>query len=165
MKHLKPAILPLAVLAIIGGTVAYLVATGREYEDFVEEHGHHHEPPHGGTLILLGDHAAHIELLLEPDTGNLTAYLLDGHAEHPVRIKDESLAFELRTAESDAWQPVTLDAVASELTGETIGDTSKFVAEVDALRGQEAFGVRTPTFTIRGIPMAGVETTFPEGNE
>jgi hypothetical protein len=165
MKGIKIAILPIAVVIVLAAIVLWMMASGREYEAFVEEHGHHHVAPHGGTLIMLGDHTAHIELVLEPDSGHLTAYLLDGHAEHPVRIADETLAFDVQLEGSEAWRPVTLEAVASSLTGETVGDTSAFEATVSELVGVEAFGVKTPAFTIRGVEMPGLETRFPEGNE
>ncbi len=32
-------------------------------------HGHEHAAPHGGTLIVLGDEFAHLELVLDPGTG------------------------------------------------------------------------------------------------
>ncbi|MBK7495896.1 MAG: hypothetical protein IPI28_11060 [Candidatus Omnitrophica bacterium] len=41
-------------------------------------HDHHHAAPHGGTMVALGDHMAHLELVLDSQNGTLTAYILDG---------------------------------------------------------------------------------------
>jgi len=38
-----------------------------------EEGGHEHHAPHGGTLVVFGDEAAHVELVLDPKTGALPA--------------------------------------------------------------------------------------------
>lgn len=165
MKSLRIAILPFVACVLVLTCLGYFWSTGRELEDFKEEHGHHHEPPHGGALIELGEHVAHIELVHDPESAVLTAYLLDGHAEHPVRVPNDTLAFQVRADDSSDWMSVELKATASALTGETIGDTSEFKAEVPPLQGKKKFAVRTPDFTIVGVKMDAIETRFPEGNE
>ena len=51
-----------------------------------QAHHHEHTAPHGGTLVALGEEFGHLELLLNKETGELTAYVLDGEAEKPVRL-------------------------------------------------------------------------------
>lgn len=165
MKSIRIAILPLIACVLVLACLGYFWGSGRELEEFKQEHKHHHQPPHGGALIELGDHIAHIELLHDPESATLTAYLLDGHAEHPVRVPDDTLAFEIRLDGSGDWVPVKLAATASALTGETKGDTSEFKAEVSLLRGKGKFAVRTPSLTIFGVNMDAVETRYPEGSE
>ena len=47
---------------------------------------HIHVAPHGGTLVPLGEHAYNLELVRDADTGRLSLYVLDGHAENFIRI-------------------------------------------------------------------------------
>ncbi len=142
-----------------------LLLTGSDYESYAQAHGHAHVAPHGGTLIVLGDHVAHIELVLEPDTGQLTAYALDGHAETPVRLSTPALDLSFRFTSDEPWRAAPLLARANTLSGETVGDTSEFTAQVPFLQGQERFEVRLAPITIRGVEMPALETRFPEGNE
>jgi len=127
-------------------------------------HGHHHEAPRGGTLIALGDHMGHFEVVLDADTGRFTVYALDGHVENPVRMEQESFTWTLRTSVEDEIE-VTLAAVANPLTGETVGDTSQFEVVDERLQGLESFQMMIPAFEFRGIDVSAMHVPFPEGNE
>src|ERR1035438_8875229 len=48
-------------------------------------HKHEHHPPHGGTPVVLGDEAYHIELVLDASAGTLQAFVLDGELENFIR--------------------------------------------------------------------------------
>lgn len=129
------------------------------------DHHHHHEAPHGGTLILLGDHVGHLELVYDAEQGMLTAYALDGHAEHPVRLTQASLTLDI---DEDAGGPalqLVLQAVPNPLTGESVGDTSEFRGEAKALANRPQFKGWTPALHFRGVDCAAAEFAFPEGNE
>jgi len=135
---------------------------GHEHDD--DSHSHHHEAPRGGTLIALGDHMGHFEMLLDAERGTLTIYALDGHAEHPVRLEAESFDLTLRLPDGEEIE-VSLAAVANPLTGETAGDTSQFEAQDERLQGLSAFQVMFPAFEFRGIDVPAMDVPFPEGNE
>lgn len=140
-----------------------------EHEDDAHDHesghGHHHDAPHGGTLVMLGDHIGHLELLYDAETGLLTAYALDGHAEHPVRLTHAEVVIEvLEDATGPALQ-IPLQAVANPLTGETVGDSSEFRAGVKDLANRPQFKGRTPALHFRGVDCPPTEFAFPEGNE
>ena len=132
---------------------------------------HVHEPPHGGALQVLGDEAAHVELVLERGAGRLTAYLLDGEAERAVRIAAPVL--ELRVDRIDgadaspAVRPfvLSLAAVANVLTGETVGDTSQFEVTDARLAGVKRLAGEIPAITVRGMRFERVRLLVPEGNE
>src|SRR5438045_6213064 len=70
-------------------------ATGHADHDEDHDHDHHHhhadKGPHGGALVAIGEDDAHLEFVLDADTGKLTAYVLDGAAEKPVAIKQAKL--------------------------------------------------------------------------
>lgn len=97
------------------------------------QHHHHHAAPHGGSLVELGTEAAHLELVVNRASGSLTLYVLDGEAEHAVRVASPSLTLHV---ERDGGAPVvvTLGPVANALTGETVGATSQFAAIHDVFR-------------------------------
>ena len=130
-----------------------------------EDHGHSHEAPRGGALVELGDHVAHFEVLLSAQTGTLTFYAMDGHVETPVRLSAEG--FPVLITLDGAAEPIALEmkAVASELTGETVGNTSEFAVTDERLLDQARFQAVIPSVEIRGVPFENVAFSFPEGNE
>jgi len=130
-----------------------------------EDHGHSHEAPRGGALVELGDHVAHFEVLLSAQTGTLTFYAMDGHVETPVRLASEG--FPVLVTLDGAAEPIALEmkAVASELTGETVGNTSEFAVTDERLLNQAHFKAVIPAVDIRGVAFENVEFSFPEGNE
>lgn len=127
---------------------------------------HEHKPPHHGTLVCLGDEFAHLELVLEPASGRLTAYALDGEAERPVRLKARSLAISI-IPRRPAGQPftLTLRAVADPLSGETVGDTSEFHVSASRLQGLLEFDGQLVDLRIRGRRFHAVSFNYPRGNE
>ena len=127
-------------------------------------HEHEHTAPHGGTLVVLGDEFAHLELVLDAGTGKLTAYVLDGEAENPIRLEQEEIEMKIGAGEK-ASATLKLKAVPSVLTGETAGDSSEFSVQSDRLKGIERFGAVITSITIKGKEFEGVELGFPEGNE
>jgi len=130
---------------------------------------HEHKAPHGGTLVELGEEFAHLEISLDAKTGELTAYVLDGEAENPIRLTDKSidLSIENIAPKNAAKQPlaIALNAVASALTGEKVGDTSEFSATVEALKGATGFDATIAKLTIKGKTFEMVKFNFPKGNE
>lgn len=119
------------------------------------DHHHHHSAPHGGVLVALGEHAANVELVLQAGEGKLTAYILDGCAEKPIRITQPTLRLEV-AADSAAPAMVELKAVANALTGETVGDTSEFVLTAESLKGAERVSGRIAAVAVRGVGYADV---------
>jgi hypothetical protein len=119
--------------------------------------GHVHVAPHGGTLVELGDHAYNLELVRDAAAGKLIVYVLDGHAEHFVRIK--SPAIELIAMPGGNYTPLSLKAVANSATGETVGDTSQFEVQADWLKTTAEFaGIFT--VDIRGTKFEQVPFAF-----
>lgn len=125
--------------------------------------GHHHTPPHGGAPVVLGAEAYHVEFVLDADAGRLRAYVLDGHMEQFIRLPAPALEVILNLP--DGSQPLTLAAVANAATGETVGDTSHFAGQTDALRGRTNFQAVLRSLTIRGQTFEKVAFDYPRGNE
>ena len=97
------------------------------------EHECVHDPVYGGKLIEIGEHFAQVELLHDPETGKLTAYLWDGHAEHARPVAMESI----RVTVGDLV--VKLLPVSDPLTGDQPGASSRFEGTSERLRDLESF--------------------------
>jgi hypothetical protein len=134
-----------------------------------DDHGHHHhKAPNGGTLIALGDHFAHLELVLDKETGRLKAFVLDGEAEKAVRLKQDSIVIEALLPAADGeptTTTLTLRPSSNVLTGEKVGDTSLFEGGYESLKGVEKFTGVVKELEIKGTTLKDVKFQFPEGNE
>jgi len=126
------------------------------------EVGHHHDPPHGGAGVTLGDEEAHIEFLVDEEAGTVTAWFFKPHMERYLRIKTES--FVVLAKEPDGEARLTFTAVANAGTGETVGDTSQFVARADWLAGTGSFDAVLPEVSVRGTVYRNIAFNYPKGN-
>lgn len=124
---------------------------------------HEHHPPHGGTPIVLGREAYHLELVVDPVASRLSAYVLDGEMENFIRVKAAS--FEVVASGGAERRILTFRAIANPATGETIGDTSQFEAQADWLKTAATFDASLRSLDIRGTTFAGVAFNFPRGND
>jgi hypothetical protein len=124
--------------------------------------GHHHEPPHGGTAIDLGDEEAHLEFVLDAAAGKLTCYVFKAHMSGFQRITQESL--ELSATVGGKAETLTLKAVANAATGEKAGDTSQFEAQAEWLKTAKNFDAELKTINVRGKDYAALKFKFPKGS-
>lgn len=99
--------------------------------------GHAHGPVHDGELVELGEDFAFLELLLDPDSGQVTCWSHGAHVKPGLRLKQESITLRIAT-EGAPWE-LTLQAQADELTGEKPGDSARFLGEDARLRGRRGF--------------------------
>ena len=139
--------------------IAAFSACGKNTNRGEKHGGHVHTAPHGGTLVELGEHAYSVELVRDTAAGRLTAFVFDGHAENPVRIKSPTL--EIIAMPDGIYTPVSLKAVANSITGETVGDTSQFEVQADWLKTAGDFaGIFT--IEIRGTKFEQVAYSLPK---
>ncbi len=124
---------------------------------------HEHLPPHGGTAIVLGSEAFHLELVREKETGVLKMFVLDGHMEKFVRISQETIEVEIQ-ADGFLTDTVFL-AVATAATGETVGDTSLYETSADWVKTLDRFRGVISKIRIRENSFTNTVFSFPEGNE
>lgn len=122
-------------------------------------HTHEHTAKHGGTLVELGGEFAHLELVLDAQTGKITAYAMDAEVEKSERLKQEKIGLSVN------GKTVELSAVANELTGEKVGDTSEFAGQADMLKGLKTFDGAITEITVRGRTFKNVAFKFPQGND
>lgn len=126
---------------------------------------HVHAPPHGGTAVVLGNEAFHLEFLRDAIARKFQVYVMDGELEKFIRISVPS--FTVTAAVGGQKQTLTFKPVANPATGETVGDTSLYEAQADWI-GQitaEAFNAVVDAITIKGVQFKNVKFNFPNGNE
>ncbi|MGD0566156.1 MAG: hypothetical protein ABSA34_02355 [Candidatus Goldiibacteriota bacterium] len=125
----------------------------------VQVYAHEHKAPHSGVLVECGEEFAHIELLNDPESGKLTAYVLDGEAENPVRLRQGSIKLKIKAGGKDIL--LALKAVANPLTGETVGDTSEFSAVSEKLKGTAGFTGQVTLIKINGETFRNLAFSYP----
>ncbi|MBA3849509.1 MAG: hypothetical protein C0502_05865 [Opitutus sp.] len=124
---------------------------------------HAHTAPHGGTLVEVGEHQFALEFVRDAAAGTLTLYVLDGHAESFVRLSARTIEAVLEV--KGRAEKLTLAAVANELSGETVGDTSQFAAQADWLRREGEFKGRIAALEIRGQTFKDIAFGFPTNED
>jgi len=124
---------------------------------------HEHHAPHGGTPVVLGDEAYHLELVLDAPAGKLQAFVLDGEMENFVRSTASS--FEATVTVEGEKHTLIFQAIADSATGEKVGDTALFEAQADWLKTTPKFDAVLTSLTIRGSTFAAVPFNFPLGND
>lgn len=133
-------------------------AQGDDGHDHSHE-GHVHVAPHGGELVAIAEEFFNAELLLNSETGELRVYLLDSHAEGPVRVDQE--AIDLTVQLDSVTHELSLPAVADALTGETAGDASQFAIQSSALVGVRTFQGTFGRIEGRGEVFESTAFAFP----
>src|SRR5918993_5620009 len=103
-------------------------ATAQVFDD---TEAHADRPPHGGVVVPLGAHLAHAELVVVPDTGELTLYVLDGEGQPGQRVAQPTVVIDVET--SGRLVRLEMSAVPDEGVGERVGDASRFVVRSDDL--------------------------------
>lgn len=137
-----------------------------EYTHAESENHHHephyHEPPHGGAGVTLGNEDAHIEFLADAEEGTVTAWFFKPHMEQYLRMDLES--FEVLVKRSEGEIKLVFEALANPGTGETVGNTSQFVANAEWLGKAETFDAVIPEITVLGKTYNNLEFNYPKGN-
>lgn len=163
--YLSRAVVCAAVVALASPSSAQTAQTTKPTQEQKPPHeGHHHEAPHGGALVEIGDHFAFIELLHDASAGTLTLYVLDGSAEKAVRVAHPSLTVRLERPSGPA-QPIELKARARAITGETVGDTSEFVGTSELLKGLKSGRGTLAEIVIKGQTLKDLAIRWPSDNQ
>ncbi len=121
--------------------------------------GHAHGAPRGGVLVVLAEEIAHVELVFDATNGQIDLYGLGPHASEPMRMEQEDIRLFLYRG-GEAIRVILLP-VASELTGETVGDTSHYAAADKRLVGAEKWKGRIQSVGIRGDLYEQVKVAYP----
>ena len=153
---MKMRLLGIAVLSW-----GFLAGCAKEHDHGGHDHGHAHAAPHGGSLVMLGSHAAQVEIVVDAEQKRLVMYVLDGHAEHFLRVSQVSV--EMEVSYKGAKETLVLKAVANAATGEKVGDTSQFEAALPWAFEGVKFEAAIKRIEIRGTKYSNEVFSFPEG--
>jgi hypothetical protein len=118
---------------------------GKKKHDHDHDHGHHHHAPHHGSLTLLGEHAAQIELVVNAESGKVEVYILDDEAEAPLTIDQADL--ELVVTLPEATEPLTLKLAPADAAKQQDG----FVAQDDKLKGVKALKATVTSLKVKDV--------------
>lgn len=156
--------LEIVIIAFIGLFCLYLIATGTDIESFRQKHGHHHTAHHGGVLVCIGMHKAHLELVHEPESGNLTVYVLDDQGENYYFLDLHDLPLQIKRQEENTWTDITLPAIEDNTIGSRSGRSCIFKNMVPELVAQDRFQVRIPDLEFFGNLYPSFVVTYPDGS-
>jgi hypothetical protein len=103
-------------------------------------------------LLNLGDHAAHLELVIDQRAGTLTAYFLDGTCLYPVCVPEKELSITFDEigpdVSFDKFGTMTIHAVPNLDIQEAKGEASIFSETSEMLRMGDHFGATIKSFTV-----------------
>lgn len=119
-----------------------------------------HPPPHGGTTVKMGANAQ-LEFVLDPSSGLLTAYVLDGMGMGTQRSTAKTIELQV-TPPGGQPTALSLASTANGLTGDTVGNSSQFGGTLPALKGQTAFTGVVKSFTAGGQTVSDVAFSYPK---
>jgi|SRR5579863_5012249 len=161
-------------------------------DDHDHDHGHHHhhaeKGPHGGALVAIGHDDAHLEIVLDAESGKLTAYVLDGEAEKVISIKQKNLQLAITLEhdhdghdahekdeddkktdgdekKKDELPESTAVLMLAAVSPAADGSASEFAGQSDELKGVKEFEAALSSITVGDEHFQGVLFKYPEGNE
>lgn len=110
--------------------------SGRQDANTPDDHAHPTHGPHGGSLIELGLHEYHGEMVLDEGAHKVTIYLLDADAKGPVSAEGEVVINATVGGEPQQYPltPVTTDQAAPANSAFEVTDQSL----VEALHDHDA---------------------------
>lgn len=137
------------------------------------EDEHDPRPPHGGTLVEVGDDFAYVELVLDHEQATLTAWVYGPRVEQPLVLNQPFIELEItptklrRDVPGDALyelhEPFMLELhpLIEAPKQETFEYAWRFGAELDALRYIEEFEGAIEAFTARGHTYNAIPFKYP----
>lgn len=152
---------------------------GADHDHDHDHHHHHHaeKGPHGGALVAIGEDAAHLEVVLDAESGKVTAYVLDGEAQNPVAIKAEQLELTYTREHAHDHEgedekgkdgddlPESGSIVLAAVTPADDGTSTEFSGTAEDLKGAEKFDAVLTSIKIGKDEFKQVKFAYPEGNE
>ena len=117
-------------------------------------------PQHGGFLIMLGDEAGYLELVVDSVEGKLTAYVLDNRAKDPVGLGQSSFDLELvrRVVMGKGVEVITYNLSLSSANS----DNSAFSVQDDRLKDIDSFQGNIGTISLNGQDFNNISFSFPQ---
>lgn len=123
--------------------------------------GHTHEPPHGGTPVVVAEHKYNLELVRDGAAGLMQAYVLDDGFHDFVRVPETNFTvlanIEGRTERAEFMR-------VTNAMSPNPGDPSfQFAAQAEWLKTATNFEGMIPTITLKGGTFTNITFPFPKG--
>ncbi len=124
-----------SILAVFALTLSFSIqAEDKKPED--------HKPVHGGTILEVGEEAAHIEFVHDEKAGKITLYIMGGDAKTALNLKEapklnlktKAGNKQLETKGADATWTATDEALKDEPSGRialTLPDGKKYNVAIE----------------------------------
>lgn len=148
-----------AIVPTDSGEMSPEEAGGMRAEDSTMKEHAPPATPHGGTAVKLGM-AAQLELVHDPSSGLLTAYVLNAAGTESLRIAAKTITLEV-TPPGGAATALVLAATANGLTGDTVGNSSQFGGTLAALKGVTAFTGAVKAATVGSDSFTNIRFGYP----
>ena len=142
----------------------------KEHAGHDHDHDHDHDKheaagaPHKGELVEVGEEVAHLELVLDAETGKLTAYVLDAAGKKDVTVAMTELKLQFAAGKkgslpADGFQDLVLKAVDAK-----DGKASQFSGTSDKLKGVKEFTGVFASLKVGEKPVDNIPVKFPSGH-
>lgn len=129
-------------------------------------HGHshdHHDPPHGGTPVLIAADKFHLELVLDAHAGKMQAYVLDGHLESYIEVAETGFVLVAKTG--GLTEQLNFQRAPAPGSSAVPQASSLFEAHADWLKTAKQFEGGIPTITLNGTTFSNISFPFPKGTK
>jgi hypothetical protein len=102
------------------------------------EQGHGHHGAHGGALIEVGDHVAHVEVVHDPKAGSVTLHMVGKDGKTPLKLTH---APDLRLVTTKGPKVLETRPVGGDAEGASRFDVTDPVLQADPLEGRIALEI------------------------
>lgn len=127
------------------------------------DHGAEAATPHGGTPVMIAEEKFHLELLADPSSGKMQAYVLDGHLETYVPVSETKFVMEARSG--DDTKRLEFISLPDIQSGSSAAKSFLFEAKADWLDKVKEFDGSIPTITLDGRTFTNISFPFPKGTK
>lgn len=170
----RSAVSSIAV-CFLGATTALSLLSGCGKRESASSHGHSHadgeahnhgaEPatPHGGTPVMIAEEKFHLELVPDPSSGKMQAYVLDGHLEGYVPVPETNFVLEAKS--SGATRQLEFLRVPEVQSSNIAAKSTLFEAKAEWLNTVKEFEGSIPTITLNGSTFTNISFPFPKGTK
>ena len=130
---MTPNLMPKVLLILSAAAFAACSSENGDGSGADQNHGHPHQGSHGGALMEIGDHVAHVELVHDAIAGTVTLYLTGGDAKTPLQIAD---APELKLMTAEGPKVVATRPAGTDSKGASQFSATDPLLKTDPLKGR-----------------------------
>jgi hypothetical protein len=153
--------LPTICLAAVVAALLGMAAGCSDSVSTKRDHDHVQGPPHGGTPVLIAEHKFHLELVRDPASGVMQAYVLDDHMEEYVAVPETN--FTLTASISGRTEKLDLLRLPNPADGKLTSASFLFEGRAEWVKAATNFDGLISTITLKGQTYTNISFPFPKG--